>query len=123
REAARAARLNCGLWRERGMVRTSTRRWTPWDLSSARNSAMERFEWPIVRISGRARERRAPFDFCGAPPLAFRLAFMQSARACADCRAGNESRSAQRNFSTARAACVSWRNRDANATADVSADY
>ncbi|HKX91680.1 MAG TPA: hypothetical protein VJM15_04560 [Sphingomicrobium sp.] len=40
--------LNCGLVRERRIVRTSTTRRTPPAARSAANCAIERVEWPIV---------------------------------------------------------------------------
>src|ERR1041385_2387224 len=46
--------LNCGLCRERGIVRTSTRRRTPWARRSSTNSAKGRVEWPTVRMAGKA---------------------------------------------------------------------
>src|ERR1700694_1317328 len=41
--------LNCGLRAERGTVRTSTTRVTPWARSSSMNSSIGRVEWPTVR--------------------------------------------------------------------------
>src|SRR5437879_8811551 len=46
--AARASRLNCGLWRERGTVRTSMSRATEWAFNNAMNSPSGRVEWPTV---------------------------------------------------------------------------
>src|SRR5262245_21383274 len=43
---------NCGLWRERGMVRISSRVSAPFSSRRSRNSPIGRVEWPIVRISG-----------------------------------------------------------------------
>ena len=48
-EAGSASTLNCGLWRERGTVRTSTSWVTPWAASSATNSSIGRVECPIVK--------------------------------------------------------------------------
>ena len=53
-DAARAATprsaswLNCGLWRERGTVRTSISWVTRWARSSSRNASIGRVEWPTV---------------------------------------------------------------------------
>src|ERR1051325_9708042 len=46
--AGRVSRLNWGLWRERGTVRTSTSRVTALAFSNALNSARDRVEWPTV---------------------------------------------------------------------------
>src|SRR5204863_2042751 len=46
--AARVSRLNCGLWRERGTVRTSMSRATEWAFNNAMNSPSGRVEWPTV---------------------------------------------------------------------------
>src|SRR5579872_2390630 len=43
----------CGLWRERGTVRTSSSRVTPCSSSSAISSAMGRVEWPMVQNTAR----------------------------------------------------------------------
>src|SRR5580704_10748473 len=45
-----ASVLNCGLARERGTERTSTRRATPAWRSNATSSATDRVEWPTVKI-------------------------------------------------------------------------
>src|SRR5680860_926369 len=50
--AGKVSRLNCGLWRERGTVRTSTSRVTEWAASKAINSARVRVEWPTVNTTG-----------------------------------------------------------------------
>ena len=49
-----ASSLNCGLWRERGTLRTSISRVTPWPVSSLRNASIGRVEWPTVSTSQRA---------------------------------------------------------------------
>src|SRR5437870_11316007 len=49
--AARVSRLNCGLWRERGTVRTSMSRATEWAFNNAMNSPSGRVEWPTVRTT------------------------------------------------------------------------
>src|SRR5664279_946461 len=46
--AGKASSLNCGLWRERGTVRTSTNCVTPWATSNSMNASMGRVEWPTV---------------------------------------------------------------------------
>src|SRR5450756_1312944 len=50
--AGKVSRLNCGLWRERGTVRTSMSRVTEWAASKAINSARGRVEWPTVNMTG-----------------------------------------------------------------------
>src|SRR5437667_11928698 len=52
RAAGRVSRSNCGLWRDRGTVRTSMSRATAWALSSAMKSASGRVEWPTVSTTG-----------------------------------------------------------------------
>src|SRR5436189_2419268 len=47
-DAASASPLNCGLWRERGTVRTSTSCVTRWATSIGTNSSIGRVEWPTV---------------------------------------------------------------------------
>src|SRR6266852_1478173 len=50
---SRASALNCGLWRERGIVRTSARHSTPWAFRIARKASSDRLECPTVRtVSG-----------------------------------------------------------------------
>src|SRR5689334_9379827 len=44
--------LNCGLCKDRGTVRTSTTRVTPWARSSPTNSSRGWVEWPIVSTTG-----------------------------------------------------------------------
>src|SRR2546422_2724115 len=51
------SRLNCGLRRERGMVRTSTSCVTPWARSSSTSSSSARVACPIVQITGWAQPR------------------------------------------------------------------
>src|SRR6266566_7015275 len=46
--AGKVSRLNCGLWRERGTVRTSMSRATEWAFINAMNSPSGRVEWPTV---------------------------------------------------------------------------
>src|SRR5207244_2318207 len=64
--AARVSRLNCGLWRERGTVRTSMSRATEWAFNNAMNSPSGRVEWPTVAAipvnSGSALNQRV--DSC-----------------------------------------------------------
>src|SRR5579863_8150005 len=48
--AGSASALNCGLARERGTERTSTRRSTPASCNSPISSPIGRVEWPIVKI-------------------------------------------------------------------------
>jgi hypothetical protein len=43
----------CGLWRERGIVLTSTTLQTPWAFNNSRNWSIGRVEWPIVYKTGR----------------------------------------------------------------------
>src|SRR5213592_3962756 len=52
RAAGRVSRSNCGLWRERGTVRTSMSRATECSFSNAMNSASARVEWPTVSTTG-----------------------------------------------------------------------
>src|SRR5438034_917873 len=50
---SRASALNSGLWRERGIVRTSARHSTPWAFRIARKASSDRLECPTVRtVSG-----------------------------------------------------------------------
>src|ERR1051326_4631564 len=49
--AGRVSRLNCGLWRQRGTVRTSDSRVTALAFSNAMNSARDRVEWPTVNTT------------------------------------------------------------------------
>src|SRR2546427_10736758 len=52
-DLSRASALNCGLWRERGIVRTSARHSTPWAFRLARKASSDRLECPTVRtVSG-----------------------------------------------------------------------
>src|SRR5687768_7997036 len=44
---------NCGLKRDRGSVRTSMTRFTPWDFSKWMNSPIGRVECPIVKTKDR----------------------------------------------------------------------
>lgn len=67
-------RLRCGLWRERGTVRTSTSVVIPCPVSMSMNLAIGRVEWPMVKTTrceslvasvsaacaGAAGARRAP---------------------------------------------------------------
>ena len=48
RLAGRFSRLNCGLWRERGTVRTSINRRIPRAFKISMNSSIGRVECPIV---------------------------------------------------------------------------
>src|SRR6266436_3059782 len=48
RSSGSRSRLNWGLWRERGMVRTSVSRPMPWEVSSSISSSTRRVPWPIV---------------------------------------------------------------------------
>src|SRR2546428_13783478 len=52
RATGRVSRSNCGLWRERGTVRTSMSRATECSFSNAMNSASARVEWPTVNTTG-----------------------------------------------------------------------
>src|SRR5438309_8440703 len=47
----KVSRLNCGLWRERGTVRTSTRRATECARRRVMKSASGRVEWPTVNTT------------------------------------------------------------------------
>src|SRR5437899_6808535 len=52
-DLSRASALNCWLWRERGIVRTSARHSTPWAFRIARKASSDRLECPTVRtVSG-----------------------------------------------------------------------
>jgi nucleotide-binding universal stress UspA family protein len=49
------SRLNCGLCRDRGIVRMSMTRSTPWAVSRRMNSSNDRVECPKVRTGGNGR--------------------------------------------------------------------
>src|SRR6478609_10796604 len=49
REAGKASRLNCGFFRERGTVRTSTTSLTSAAANRAANSSIGRVECPMVK--------------------------------------------------------------------------
>ena len=51
-EAQSKVANHLALLRERGLVRTSTRRLTPWACSSLRNCSMVLVEWPMVSTTG-----------------------------------------------------------------------
>jgi len=61
RDFGNTSALNCGLWRERGMVRISMTCLTPCASSRRMNSSMGRFEWPIVNIRRELRFGAAVF--------------------------------------------------------------
>src|SRR6267142_5184708 len=50
RDFCSVSALNCGLWRERGIVRTSARHSTPWAFRMATKASSDRLECPTVRI-------------------------------------------------------------------------
>jgi hypothetical protein len=63
--------LNCGLCRERGIVRTSTRRRISCARKQSMNSPIGLVEWPTVQIVGclacMFRDGSSPFDLLRVP--------------------------------------------------------
>src|SRR5262245_19858129 len=53
-DADNCSRPNCGLWRDCGIVRTSTSRVTPCAISRLMNSSIGRVEWPSVKTVTRS---------------------------------------------------------------------
>jgi hypothetical protein len=60
RDSGKDSLLNCGLWRERGTVRTSTRYLTSCAFNNSMKDSRDRVEWPTVSpMSGSAGVRLA----------------------------------------------------------------
>src|SRR5438132_5440449 len=60
----KTARLNCGLWRERGIERTSISCFTPFARSKSMNFFLARVEWPTVKIKCSPFRGFLPFVTC-----------------------------------------------------------
>src|SRR4051812_39889680 len=82
RAAGSVSRLNCGLCRDRGIVRTSTTRPMPCAFRSRTKSSIDRVECPIVKMAvtvshpcdGRARSAvvlHGPTAYCEDEPRAY----------------------------------------------------